>query len=173
MKPVFLSIFLLYASHSLKAQATSQKVPATIISFFTGEWHGGGKFANGKTISANASFTISLDSSWLIENHEDIPPNKYKAVSMWGIDPANSRFIAFIFDNNGGHRKFYSDGWQAGKLVLSTKEYVKGRGNVFEHFIYEEKSNESFKMTFEVSRDGTTWKLIDSLMYRKVNPKEK
>ena len=173
MKPLFLSFFLFCASHSLKAQAINQKVPASMISFFTGEWQGDGTFANGKPISSNVSFTLSLDSSWLIENHEDIPPNKYKAVSMWGIDPSNSRFIAFIFDNSGGHRKFDSDGWQAGKLVLSTKEYVKGRGNIFEHFIYEEKSNESFKMTFEVSWDGTTWTLVDSLLYSKVNPKEK
>lgn len=172
MKAVLLSIFLLYAAHYLKAQAIKQKVPATMISFFTGEWQGDGTLADGKQITANLSFKISLDSSWLIENHEDIPLNKYKAFSMWGIDPSNSRFIAYIFDNNGGYRKFDSDRWQEGKLILSTKEYLKGRGNIFEHFIYEKKSGESFKMTFEVCRDGTNWKLVDSLLFRKIKSKK-
>lgn len=145
-----------------------------MVSFFTGQWHGDGAFANGKKISANVSYKLNLDSSWLIEKHKDVLPNKYKSISMWGTDASNGGFIAIVIDNSGGHRNFVSDGWQSGKLVLSTKEYLKGQGNVFEQFIYQKKSADSFKMAFEISKDGTNWKLVDSLLFRKVKPiKEK
>jgi hypothetical protein len=143
-----------------------------MLSFFRGQWHGEGAFANGKKISANVSYELSLDSSWMIENHEDVPPNQYKSVSMWGTDASNNQFIAYVFDNSGNHRKFVSNGWQPGKLILSTKEYWKGQGNVFEHFIYEEKSWDSFKMSFEVSKDGEKWEMVDSLLFRKISQKK-
>jgi hypothetical protein len=140
-----------------------------MVSFFTGQWHGDGAFGNGKKISANVSYRLALDSTWLIETHRDVLPNKYKSISIWGVDPSSGRFVANIFDNSGDHRTFESNGWQAGKLVLSTKEYWPGKGNVFEHFIYERKTGRSFRMTFEVSKDGKNWIMIDTLIFQKIN----
>jgi hypothetical protein len=36
---------------------------------------------------------------------------------------------------------------------------------VFEHFIYERLSAGQFKMTYEVSRDGITWRTGDWLVF--------
>jgi len=168
MKRLFLFFFLV-AGNGLNTQSLKRKLPDDMLSYFTGQWKGDGAFANGKKISANVSYKLSLDSTWLVEKHADILPNRYKSVAMWGADSSGNRLMAYVFDNSGGHRKFVSTGWQAGKLVLSTKEFMKGRGNIFEHFIYEKRSAGSFRMTFEVSRDGKEWKLVDSLLFQKIN----
>jgi hypothetical protein len=153
-----------------------------LVAFFTGHWKGEGAFANGRTIAAEVSFAPSLDSSWLVYEHRDVPPGVYKATSMWGEDASASdtrsdstvvgqvrsrrgQFVAFTFDNFHGHRQWLSSGWSGGKLVLSTGNYSSPSGMVFEHFIYERMSPTQFKMTYEVSRDAITWQLGDWLVF--------
>jgi len=133
--------------------------------FFIGSWTGEGEFASGKKINATLTFTLSLDSSWLMVEHTDKAPNRYKATSMWGTDAGTGQFLAYTFDNFHGHRQFTSDGWKNGKLLLTTNEYYAKSGLVFQHFVYEQLSDKSFKMTYEVSKDAITWKLGDYLIF--------
>jgi hypothetical protein len=42
---------------------------------------------------------------------------------MWGIDFQTGQFVAYLFDSFGGHRKFVSEGWKDGKIVLTTNDY--------------------------------------------------
>jgi hypothetical protein len=135
-----------------------------LVAFFTGHWKGEGAFAGGQKIAAEVSFAPSLDSAWLVYEHRDVPPGAYKATSMWGVD-GTGQFVAFTFDNFQGHRQWLSSGWAGGKLVLSTGGYSSQAGMVFEHFIYERQSATQFKMTYEVSRDGITWRLGDWLVF--------
>lgn len=155
----------LYASAQSNAQ--SNKLPDDFVNFFAGNWTGDGEFTSGKKISADLTFKLSLDNCWLIYEHTDKPPNKYKALSMWGIDSASGEFVAYAFDNFQGHRKFASDGWKDGKLVLTTNQFNAQKRQVFQHFIYEKLSDKSFKMTFETSNDGIKWKLVDYLIFTK------
>lgn len=143
-----------------------KKLDRDLLSFFIGNWKGDGEFANGKKISADLTFKISLDSSWISYEHVDKLPNRYKATSMWGID-ATGQFVAYAFDNFQGHRKFVSNGWKEGKLILSTSEFYAQRGIVFQHFIYEKIADRSFKMTYETSSDGIRWVLGDYLIFTK------
>ncbi|GHM99125.1 hypothetical protein WSM22_06150 [Cytophagales bacterium WSM2-2] len=164
MKLLQLLIFLITFS---AAQAQSKKLPADFINFFVGNWAGEGEFASGKKISADLSFKLSLDSTWITYEHTDKLPNKYKALSMWGVDAQTGQFVAYAFDNFHGHRKFASNGWKDGKLILTANEFYTQAGLVFQHFIYEKLTDKSFKMTFETSKDGISWKMGDYLVFNK------
>ena len=144
----------------------SKKLDREFLNFFLGDWSGDGEFANGKKISADAVFKLTLDSSWLSYEHTDKQPNRYKALSMWGVD-GNGQFVAYAFDNFKGHREFVTNGWKDGKLILSTNEFYPMRGIFFQRFIYEKISNQSFKMTYETSSDGIRWNLGDYLTFTK------
>jgi hypothetical protein len=170
MKKIFgIFLMLLFTTTITPGQSVSQKsnLPDGLLNFFVGNWTGRGEFANGKKISANLSFELSLDSTWLVSKHTDILPNKYKAISMWGVDAVSEQFVAYTFDNFRGNRKFVSNGWKNGKLILTTQEYYPQRGLMFQHFIYKKLSDNSFKMTYEISSDGISWTLGDYLIFKK------
>ena len=150
----------------VNAQAPAPaKLSPDLVQFFVGHWTGSGAFANGKPIEAEATFELSLDSVWLKYEHADKTPNSYKALSMWGVDAQTGQFLAYGFDNFHGHRVYSSNGWIKGKLILSVNEYWPKVGVVYQHFIYDKLSETSFKMTYEVSGDGITWQLGDSLVF--------
>lgn len=150
-----------------QAPADGHRLDTGLVNFFCGEWKGGGAFSNGRPIAAGLSFRLSLDSAWLVCEHRDEPPNRYKADLYWGVDESTGQFMAFAFDNFHGHRQFGSNGWVNGKLVLTGQSYAPGAGVYFEHFIYEKMSATSFRMSYETSRDAITWRLGDSLVFRR------
>jgi len=121
----------------------------------------------GARIAADLTFTLSLDSCWLVYEHRDRLPNRYKATSMWGMDAQTGELVAYCFDNFQGHRKFESNGWRNGKLILSHHDVLPKVGLYFEHFIYERTGEHSFKMTYETSRDGISWQMGDWLMFHR------
>ncbi|MBB6610133.1 hypothetical protein H7F15_03700 [Pontibacter sp. Tf4] len=168
MKNLILTLALLCAVFSARAQQSAPQKPSKeLVQFFSGKWTGEGKFASGKVIAATLNFSTALDGGWLTHDHTDIAPNTYKATSWWGTDPQSGRFVAYIFDNNSGHRLFESEGWQDGRLVLTTQQAHPKGGIMWQHFIYEKLSDTSFKMTFEVSKDGAEWRMIDYLVFNK------
>lgn len=162
-----LSLFtLLVSTSALSAQQKStHKLSPDLISFFSAEWKGAGAFASGRKIEADLVFSMTLDSAWLSCSHTDRSPNTYKANLMWGIDKSTGRFLAYNFDNFQGHRQFESDGWVDNKLVLANSQEIPKIGKVYEHFIYQKIDNNSFKMTYETSKDGQTWKMVDYLVF--------
>ncbi len=157
----------IYSSQPCNGQ--DKKLPRTLVDFFVGKWSGSGAFSNGRKISADLEFEIVLDSSWLIYKHKDHLPNTYEALSMWGIDKSDGQFVAFIFDRNQGQTKFMGEGWKEEKLVLSASGISSKGEPVLRHFIYEKISEHSFRMTYETSKDGIKWSLIDSLVFNKIN----
>jgi hypothetical protein len=170
-----LPLIMTFALFSFVTTQTSSQTPVTrldplMVGFFIGEWKGAGIFADGRPISAVLSFRLSLDSAWLVSEHADVPPGSYKATSYWGVDAGTGQFVCSIFDNFHGHRSFASSGWAGGRLVLTTQSYTAGAGTYFEHFIYERQSDTQFRMTYETSRDGITWRMGDSLLFTKTKP---
>ena len=87
------------------------RLDSSLTQYFTGDWTGEGHFSNGKPITATVSFHLALDSAWLVGEHQDRPPNQYKANSYWGVDAITGQFVANTFDNFHGHRTFGSSGW--------------------------------------------------------------
>lgn len=167
MKTQFIILLLsLGLSTSLKAQ-TSQQLPADMVQFFLGNWTGDGAFASGKKIAADLSFKLSLDSAWIMYEHTDQAPNRYKALSMWGVDKQTGELVDYVFDNFRGHRKFSSNGWQDGKLTLTRQIPQPTNKVLYERFLYEKLSPQSFKMTYETSQDNNTWKMVDYLTFTK------
>lgn len=134
-----------------------------MVGFFTGSWHGKGQFANGKPIEADVSFRLSLDSAWLMEEHTDVPPNRYKSLGMWGKDGKTSTYTLTVFDNFSGQRKFLSDGWQDNKIAFSFHE----EGSYYQRFTYEKTADNAFTMKYEVSKDGSQWSLGDQLLFER------
>lgn len=92
------------------AQNKSLRADTALLNFFAGRWSGEGAFSNGAKIAAEVSFSLSLDSSWLVYEHRDRLPNNWKATSYWGVDGVSGRFVAYCFDNFQGHRSFESNG---------------------------------------------------------------
>lgn len=162
-----LSLLYICSTTILNAQIHKNQLPRDLINYFLGTWSGNGEFKNGKKISADLTFKLSLDSNWIIYEHNDNPPNRYKALFVWGIDALSGQFVAYTFDNFNGHKSFTSNGWVDGKLILTTHEYFPNKGLIFQHFIYEKLSDASFKMTYETSTDAITWKLGDYLVFNK------
>ncbi|NLR67794.1 hypothetical protein HGH92_26045 [Chitinophaga varians] len=165
MKTLLTTLLLCFGlSATMKAQ-TGKQLPTEMVQFFLGNWTGEGAFASGKKIAADLSFKLSLDSAWIMYEHTDKAPNRYKALSMWGVDKQTGQLTDYIFDNFQGHRQFFADGWQEGKLTL-TRQIPRPTNNVlYERFRYEKLSSQSFKMSYETSTDADTWKLVDYLTF--------
>jgi len=163
----FVALLLTALELSAQQQQPAQKLSPDLIRFFAAEWTGKGAFASGRKIEADVIFSLTLDSTWLSCSHTDRSPNKYKANSIWGVDKNTGQFLAYNFDNFQGHRQFESDGWVNNKLVLSNSQEITKIGVVYEHFIYQKIDNDSFKMTYETSRDNKTWKMVDYLVFQR------
>ena len=164
--PVALTICLL-AGLSAQSQPVKNRLDTALLNFFVGKWSGEGAFSNGRKIAADLTFSLSLDSSWLVYEHRDRAPNSYKATSYWGVDGQSGKFLAYVFDNFQGHRLFETNGWINGKLILSNQVWMPQIGLYFEHFIYQRTGDRSFKMSYETSRDGISWQLGDWLVFTK------
>ena len=167
---IFTGILILVISDTAvwaQPPAALPRLDSAMVQFLTGEWKGEGAFANGRPIAAKVSFKPSLDSAWLVCEHRDVPPNGYKADLYWGVDGTSGLFVAYAFDNFHGHRQFDSEGWVAGRLVLTRQAEMAGVGKYWERFVYERLADASFRMTYETSRDGTTWGMGDSLVFRR------
>lgn len=160
-------LFVLTLSANAQYKVVPVALDSSILKFFTGKWAGEGKFANGRPISSDLLINLTLDDAWLEINHNDRLPNNYKAKSYWGINAETGELVVYIFDNFHGHRQFSTNGWEGNILVLSSNHYFPRRGMVYERFIYEKQTLNSFKMIYETSRDAITWKIGDWLLFTK------
>jgi hypothetical protein len=149
------------------------RLPNDLIDFFAGEWTGSGEFANGKKIEADVSFSCDIDNQWLVYRHTDRTPGSYKALGMWGTEYASKRFVMIVNDNFGGVRLFTSEGWLNGRIVFQKDTAIilmvsaASAQTKRERFTFERQANDIFKMTYETSDDGRTWRLGDYLIFRK------
>lgn len=162
-------ILLIVLTGIISAQEKTQTkiIPPDMAEFFSGEWEGQGEFSSGKKIEADVSFTSELDNQKLLYRHSDCLPNKYKALEIWGYDQETKKFVMNVQDNFGGSRVFESDGgWQNGKIIFLKN--VPATASAYpERFTFERLANDVFKMTYEASRDGKTWKLGDYIIFKR------
>ena len=171
MRQVFLLLLMLALAVCGAAQQKSAppiRLPDDLVQFLSGEWIGQGEFASGKKIEADVSFAVDLDGQWLMYRHTDRAPNKYKAVGMWGFETKSRRFMMTVNDNFGGARRFSSDGWTNGKVVFEKiVDDVAPASSIRERFTFERQDADTFKMTYETSQDGKTWRLGDYLVFKR------
>jgi hypothetical protein len=132
------------------------------LQFFSGSWGCKGTFpASGKTIESHITFTPDLDGAWLSMRHDDIPPNRFHALELWGWDAKQSQFSATIFDNFGGARHFTSPGFQDQTLTWNA-DTVAPSTTPAERFVFRKDSATQFTVNWEVNRDSA-WKIGDTL----------
>jgi len=150
------------------------RLPTDLVQFFSGEWTGTGEFASGKKIEADVSFRSDLDNQWLVYRHNDCAPGIYKAIGMWGTEYTSKQFVMVINNNFGGSRLFSSEGWRDGKIVFLKRNTITTQPTAVvgqpinqERFTFERQADGTFKMTYEVSKDGTNWRIGDYLIFKK------
>jgi hypothetical protein len=145
------------------APATTKPLDSSLVSFFRGEWKCAGEFSNGRKIEAELSFSPELDGKWLQYRHADLPPNSFKAFAMWGIDQNSGKIISLMQDNFGGARLFTAGGWTNNTIQFVSAPLISPPTRQ-ERFTFAAQSDATFKMTYEFSRDGVTWRVGDFIV---------
>lgn len=151
---------------SSNRQAAKNRFPTELLEYFKGEWSGTGKFtASGKDVASDFSFVADMENQTLIVHEKERAPNTYHFIALWSIDSANGNLV-MLFANNSGAELFRSDSasWQNDKIVFQSAPELKA-AFAFERFTFERKSDNTFLATYEMSRDGKTWRTGDTQMF--------
>jgi hypothetical protein len=137
------------------------------FSLFEGKWSCEGIFPkSGKHIASQIVFAPDLEGAWLAVRHDDMPPDRFHALELWGFDSAAKNFIAFIYDNFGGVRKFTSAGLASDQLIWKG-ESTKADPSITERFVFNLKDASQFVVNYEVQRDSADWVIGDTLTCKK------
>jgi hypothetical protein len=147
-----------------KAQTTAGKKQ---LNYFSGGWKGAGKFANGKDITAELSFTFGLDSNYLVGHHRDHLPNKFQADTYWRWDEKSRKLSSVLLDNTGAERIFIGEVITVDSLVFSRSFEVPGKGTVSEQFSYRILDHSRFRMEYRVRVADKPWRMIDYLIFQR------
>jgi len=128
-----------------------------------GGWKCAGSFAaNGRPIEATVSVAWDAATESIFVRHDDLPPNGFHAVELWGKAHGGG-YRASIADAYSGIRWLTSSGWAAGALEWTRME----AGIPVEKFRYSQVSATGFQLEwFVFDKDGQP-KLGDSLQCRR------
>ena len=132
--------------------------PSSALNYFKGTWLCEGSFpASGKTIASTMSYEVQRGT--LTKHHDDIPPHTYHAVETWNYDANGKQFRALIHDSFSGDRHFESTGWQGDTLTWVSAADVKPA----QRFVYVKQNTQTYRIDWEVSRDGKSFVVGDTL----------
>jgi len=157
------------AQQAKSSETAEPKLKKEIESFapLQGRWSCAGVFpSSGKKIESQIAFAPDLDGAWLVKRHDDLPPNVFHAAEYWGFDSAAKQFVAFIYDNFGGVRKFTSSGWADDKLIW-LGEPSKSDPPRLERFVYKRDTPTQIEVNWEVKQGAKDWAIGDTLTCRK------
>jgi hypothetical protein len=147
--------------------AVKLKAEVEPLASFEGKWACRGVFpSNGKTIESQIMFSAELEGAWLLARHDDLPPNRFHAFELWGFDPAEKQFVAFLYDNFGGVRRFTSFEWTEDKLIW-IGESLKTDPPTVERFVYKRDNPSQFVVNWEVKKGTADWAVGDTLTCKK------
>jgi len=155
------SLFLL-AFPSKSPAATPELKPALAsLAYFSGDWDCSGKFdVSGKTIEAHQHFETELDGAWMTFRHDDKPPFAYHALSEWGWDAAQKKFVMLAQDSAGGARLFYSSGWDSA-LLQWDGDAVGSTSSPTQRFSFERLDDRHFKVSYFTLKNNV-WSRMDA-----------
>jgi hypothetical protein len=130
------------------------------LAYFAGHWTCSGVFpSTGKEIASDLVARVDLDGAWLMLRHDDAPPNRFHAAELWGFAPESNEFVAYIFDNFGGARKFTSPGWADTQWIWSGEPGPA----TSERFVFTRVSATALTTSYEVKRGSADWAIGDKL----------
>ena len=159
----------LHPQEAKSSESPQPQLKKEIESFapLPGKWSCAGVFpSNGKKIESQIAFAPDLDGAWLVKRHDDLPPNVLHDAEYWGYDSAAKQFVAFIFDNFGGVRRFTSSGWVDDKLTW-LGEPSKSEPPRLERFVYKRDSSTQIEVNWEVKQGAKDWAIGDTLTCKK------
>jgi hypothetical protein len=170
-------VVALSVNHDARGVVTPQQSPADSpgklqkqvepFSPFTGRWSCDGIFPkSGKHIASQIVVAPDLQGAWLTVRHDDMPPDQFHALELWGFDSAAKNFVAFIYDNFGGVRKFTSVGL-AGDQLIWKGESTKADPPITERFVFKLKDPSQLVVSYEVQRGSADWMIGDILTCKK------
>lgn len=90
----------------------------------------------------------------------------FHAAEFWGFDSVNKQFVAFVFDNFGGARRFTSAGW-SGDTLTWLGEGAKTNPASVERFVYKREGAREFVVSWEVKKGTIDWTIGDRLVCKK------
>jgi hypothetical protein len=159
----------LWLAVGAQGQTTAPSKGINDLQWFLGRWSCDGKFiASGKAISADVSFEPVLENKWILFRHDDHPPFSYHALSEWGWDEKEQRYISTVQDSVGGVRLFYSDGFLDSKLLWEGKA-LRNPAAGGERFEFTKNGVNSFTVSYWFQKDGQ-WKAVDSSFCSRKGP---
>jgi hypothetical protein len=133
---------------------------------FLGDWECNGTFAkSGKPISSGLKISSDLDGAWVIVHHDDLPPNQFHALEVWGFDKAAHQFENSVFDNFSGSRKFVSPGWNRTQFIWTRSEVAPDA--VTERFLFDLLPSGKLQITWQVKKPKEDRIVGDTLVCRK------
>lgn len=161
-RPYMLATALVALSALTPIAQSAPETPSLdqLASYLTGHWQCDGHFANGKSISSVETFKPILDGKWLLEIHQDNPPHRYSAYSIWGPDAEHGKFSVVIHDNSGGLRNFYATNINS----VTTRLESADAGSIREAFMFIRQAPDKLRITYERGVDGKALQLGDTLL---------
>lgn len=158
-----------HARQAKPTEASEPKLKKEIESLapLQGKWSCQGVFpSNGKRIESQIAFVPDLDGVWLVKRHDDLPPNVFHDAEYWGFDSAAKQFVAYVYDNFGGVRKFTFSGWSGDKLTWLS-EPSKTDPPRLERFVYKRDTATQIEVNWEVKQGAKDWAIVDTLTCKK------
>jgi hypothetical protein len=160
-------LFAQQPAEAAVAAGVTLKPEVQSLGGFLGKWACRGVFpSNGKSIESQIVFAPELEGAWLGVRHDDLPPNRFHALEHWGFDTDEKQFVAFVYDNFGGARKFTSSGWAEDKLIW-LGESSKTDPPAVQRFVYKRDTPSQFVVNWEVKKGTADWVVGDTLTCKK------
>lgn len=139
-----------------------------LVSYFTGDWAGKGRFTSGRDLESDFSFVPQLENQCVLVHQKEKPPNTFEFSALWSVDSVSGDVVMALVGNlNTGARIFRSHGWQDGKIVFRSVPELRSYW-ALERFTFERESATVFHSTYEFSKDdGKTWLVGDKQTFAK------
>ncbi|PCI59879.1 MAG: hypothetical protein COB37_10560 [Kordiimonadales bacterium] len=168
--PIIVFCTIIAAASVAKAQdenTAGNRDPAKLASFFqsfVGEWTCEGKSARGYDTAAKISVSSEYDGKVLTYRHTGLKGNTNQMIGIWSFDKPEQNLMVsrhFVAANGNFGDVYLGTEWSENRLVLTAKELWKPLW-AENHFIYEITGTSSFKVTWEIKKDGA-WAFGDDL----------
>jgi hypothetical protein len=134
------------------------------LNFFVGSWSCAGHFIdNGAEIKSTMTFVWDAETKTLTVHHDDLAPNRYHALELWGVANAAKEFRNSIGDAYSGIRWYTSPGFAGESLSWTRSE----NGAPLERFIYTRKNPAQMTVEWWIVRPAGSLALGDTLDCRR------
>ena len=138
--------------HAAPRAAEMDTLPP-LARFLVGSWQCRGGTPAGRVLNGRVTFSAVLQDHWLAWEHEDVPPGRYNARSLWPTDTA-APLASVVYDNFGGARRFLATAWSPDSIVWMRDSLEKNARR--ESFTYRRVSDRSYWYAWHVVRPGST-----------------